>query len=69
MKDTFDVHAWNKRRYLNENKGREEADKVIQQLRSSVIKKLNDEELEEFRKALAEAFDMSLNESSPLNQD
>ena len=65
MKDTFDVYAWNKNRYLNENKGREEADKVIRELRSSVITKLNDEELEEFRKVLAEAFDMSLNE----NQD
>jgi len=65
MKDTFDVYEWNKNRYLNENKGREEADKVIRELRSSVIKKLNDEELEEFRKALAVAFDMSLNE----NQD
>lgn len=65
MKDTFDVHAWNKSRYLNENKGREEADKVVQQLRSSVITRLNDEELEEFRKVLAKAFDMSLNE----NQD
>lgn len=65
MKDTFDVYEWNKNRYLNENKGREEADKVVQQLRSSVITKLNDEELEEFRKVLASAFDMSLNE----NQD
>ena len=65
MKDTFDVYAWYKIRYLNENKGREEADKIIRELRSSVIKKLNDEELEEFRKTLAEAFDMSLNE----NQD
>ena len=65
MKDTFDVYEWNKNRYLNENKGREEADKIIRELRSSVIKKLDDEELEEFRKTLAEAFDMSLNE----NQD
>ncbi len=46
-------------------KRRKEADKVIRELRLSVIKKLNDEELEEFRKTLAEAFDMSLNE----NQD
>ena len=61
MKDTFDVYEWNKNRYLNENKGREEADKVIRELRSSVIRKLNDEELEEFRKTLAEAFDMSFN--------
>ena len=65
MKDTFDVYEWNKNRYLNENKGREEADKIIRELRSSVIKKLDDAELEEFRKTLAEAFDMSLNE----NQD
>jgi hypothetical protein len=69
MKDTFDIHKWNLERYLNENKGREEATKVIQQLRSSVIKKLDDEELEEFRKTIAEAFDMSLNESFPPNQD
>jgi len=67
MKDNFDVYEWNKNRYLNENKGRTEADKVIQQLRLSVIEKLDDKELEEFRKVLAEAFDMSLNESSPLN--
>lgn len=65
MKDTFDVHAWNKNRYLNENKGREEADKTIQNLRSSVFKKLDEAEIKEFRKVLAEAFDMSLNE----NQD
>jgi succinate dehydrogenase flavin-adding protein (antitoxin of CptAB toxin-antitoxin module) len=69
MKDTFDIYEWNKNRYLNENKGREEADKIIQQLRSSVIKKLNDEELEEFLKTIASAFGMSLNESFPLNQD
>ena len=65
MKDNFDVYEWNKNRYLNENKGRTEADKVIQQLRSSVITKLDEGELKEFRKILAEAFDMSLNE----NQD
>ena len=65
MKDTFDVYEWNKNRYLNENKGREEADKVIRELRSSVITKLDEGELKEFRKILAEAFDMSLNE----NQD
>ena len=65
MEDTFDVYAWNKSRYLNENKGRTEGDKVVQQLRSTIIPKLTDEELEEFRKTLAQAFDMSLSE----NQD
>jgi hypothetical protein len=68
MKDTFDLHEWNKKRYLNEGKGKEEAQKLIQSLRSSVLKKLNDEELEEFRKEFASAFDMSLKESTPLQE-
>ena len=46
---------------LKENKGREEAQKVISNLRSSVFRKLNDDELEEFKKELASAFDMTLN--------
>jgi succinate dehydrogenase flavin-adding protein (antitoxin of CptAB toxin-antitoxin module) len=65
MKDTFDVYEWNKNRYLNENKGQEEANKIIQHFNSSTITKLNDEELKEFYKTLSEAFDMSLN----FNQD
>lgn len=46
---------------LKENKGREEAQKLISKLRSSVFRKLNDDELEEFKKELASAFDMTLN--------
>jgi hypothetical protein len=64
MKDTFDVYKWNTQRYLNENKGREEAQKIVSSIRSSILKKLSDEELEEFRKEFAQAFDMSLKEST-----
>ena len=46
---------------LTENKGRDEAQKLISKLRSSIFKKLNDDELEEFKKELASAFDMTLN--------
>jgi hypothetical protein len=60
MTDNFDVHEWNKNRYLNENKGKDEAQKLISKLRSTVFKKLNDDELEDFRKELANAFDMKL---------
>ena len=45
---------------LKENKGRETAQKLISKLRSSVLKKLNDDELQEFRKEMALAFDMEL---------
>lgn len=45
---------------LKENKGRETAQKLISKLRSSVLKKLNDDELQEFRKEMASAFDMEL---------
>ena len=60
MTDNFDVHEWNKNRYLNENKGKDEAQKLISKLRSTVFKKLSDDELEDFRKELANAFDMKL---------
>ena len=60
MTDNFDVHECNKNRYLNENKGKDEAQKLISKLRSTVFKKLNDDELEDFRKELANAFDMKL---------
>ena len=44
------------------NKGYIAARDLIDRLRSTVFKKLNDDELEEFRKTLADAFDMSLKE-------
>lgn len=49
---------------LNEGKGRDEARKIIDHLRSKVFKKLNDDELDEFRKEIANAFDIkeSVNE-------
>ena len=49
---------------LNEGKGKDEARKVIDHLRSKVFKNLNDDELDEFRKEIANAFDIkeSINE-------
>ncbi len=44
------------------NKGYIAARDLIDRLRSTVFRKLNDDELEEFRKTLADAFDMSLKE-------
>ena len=44
------------------NKGYIAARDLIDRLRATVFKKLNDDELEEFRKTLANAFDMSLKE-------
>lgn len=45
-----------------EGKGYDEARKVIDHLRAKVFKKLNDDELEEFRKEIAFAFGMKLDE-------
>ena len=43
---------------LNEGKGRDEARKIIDHLRSKVFKNLSDDELDEFRKEIANAFDI-----------
>jgi|TARA_B100000902_G_C26773861_1_gene651752 hypothetical protein len=43
-----------------QSKGYVEARKVVDHLRATVIKTLNDQELEEFRKEFAYAFDMTL---------
>ena len=45
-----------------DNKGYIAARDLIDQLRKTVFKKLNDDELEEFRKTLADAFDFNLKE-------
>ena len=42
-----------------ESKGWEAAQKVIRQLQSSVFRKLDDDELLEFRKAIADAFNLN----------
>jgi hypothetical protein len=47
---------------VNEGKGQDLADKYVAQLRQE-FKNLNDDELEEFKKTLATAFDMKLNEN------
>lgn len=45
---------------LTESKGHDEARKIIDKLRSGVFKKLNDSELEDFRKEIAMAFDLKM---------
>lgn len=45
---------------LTEGKGYDEAKKVIDKLRSGVFRKLNDDELVEFRKEIAMAFDLKM---------
>ena len=42
------------------NKGYKVARKLIDQLRANTFRKLNDDELYEFRKTIADAFDMEL---------
>ena len=42
------------------NKGYKVARKLIEQLRANTFRKLNDDELYEFRKTIADAFDMEL---------
>ena len=49
------------------SKGYLEARKLIDNLRATTFRKLNDDELEEFRKTLADAFDFDLKEG--LNED
>ena len=49
------------------SKGYLEARKLIDNLRATTFRKLNDDELEEFRKTIADAFDMQLKES--LSED
>tara|TARA_B100000927_G_C16191253_1_gene359548 strand:- start:185 stop:364 length:180 start_codon:yes stop_codon:yes gene_type:complete len=43
-----------------DNKGYKVAKKLIEQLRANTFRKLNDDELYEFRKTIADAFDMEL---------
>tara|TARA_B100001059_G_scaffold137001_1_gene137303 strand:- start:5376 stop:5561 length:186 start_codon:yes stop_codon:yes gene_type:complete len=43
-----------------QSKGYVEARKVVDHLRTTIFKNLNDQELEEFRKEFAYAFDMTL---------
>lgn len=51
------------------SKGYLEARKLIDNLRATTFRKLNDDELEEFRKTLADAFDLQLKEDLSENFD
>tara|TARA_R110000744_G_scaffold367151_1_gene476507 strand:+ start:856 stop:1047 length:192 start_codon:yes stop_codon:yes gene_type:complete len=63
MKDTAYFKAF--KRFINEgdseSKGKLEADRIINGLRSGVFKQLTDEELYDFRQRIADAFDMRMN--------
>jgi len=57
--ETIQLESVNERYRPNlESKGWEAAQKVIRQLQSSVFRKLDDDELLEFRKAIADAFNL-----------
>lgn len=64
LRSEYSYRTHFKNESLNEGKGRDEARKIIDHLRSKVFKKLNDDELDEFRKEIANAFDIkeSVNE-------
>ena len=65
----IDANKKTNEEHLDEGKGRDEAQKIIQKLRSGIFKKLSDEELEEFRAEIALALDLneSLDEDSRGN--
>ena len=52
-----------KKAMVKENKGQNKAKEIVKYLREKIFPKLTDEELEEFRKELALALDLTLNES------
>ena len=52
-----------------DNKGYKVAKELIDKLRATTFKKFNDDELEEFRKTIANAFDFDLRESISENFD
>ena len=60
-----------KKSYLKEGKGQDLADKYVAKLRQE-FKNLNDDELDEFKKTLATAFDMNeayVNEMQMVNKE
>ena len=66
MRDNFNVHEWRidqiRKENINENKGRDTAREFISKMRD-VMRSLSDDELDTFRKDIAQAFDLNMNES------
>ena len=60
--DNFSVHKWLNELYLNENKGKQAAEKIISQLREKVYRNLNDDEMYEFRQVMADHISAELKE-------
>ena len=60
--DNFSLHKWLRETHLNKNKGKQAADKVIAQLREKVYRKLNDDEMYEFRQTIADHISADLRE-------
>ena len=53
--ENFDVHQWKWNQLLSEGRGEDMADNIISQLREKVFKKLDDDELDAFKKRLLQA--------------
>jgi hypothetical protein len=66
MRDNFNVHEWNIQKIREENKGRDTAREFISKMRDA-MRSLSDDELDTFRKDIAQAFDLNMNES--VNED
>lgn len=66
MRDNFNVHEWNIQKIREENKGRDTAREFISKMRD-VMRSLSDDELDTFRKDIAQAFDLNVNED--LSED
>ncbi len=60
MRDTKYYRAWNRFITEGENRGEQEAEQLINKLRSGLFKELSDDELYAFRQRIADAFDMKL---------
>lgn len=70
MRDNFNVHEWRidqiRKENIDENKGRDTAREFISKMRD-VMRSLSDDELDTFRKDIAQAFDLNIKES--VNED
>ena len=66
MRDNFNVHEWRidqiRKENIDENKGRDTAREFISKMRDA-MRSLSDDELDTFRKDIAQAFDLNMNES------
>jgi hypothetical protein len=64
--DNFNIHKFVREQYLNENRGVDAANKIIAQLREKVYRKLNDDEMYEFRKVMADHISADLREEEDV---